>query len=801
MTLVSTLHRPIVNTVAVVLVLALAGPAGAACNGDICGGGTTCTVPNGTYLVDSGCVLGWGGKDVTIDDNATLKSAVAGGSFTIEVRSLFHEGRLESDGGAIGIHATSSVTTLLGSTIDLDAESGGALTITAHDDVTLQGRITSIGNPTIDDVDGNGGDVTVTAVNGSLIVAGAIDVRGGSAVVIDEDGDPSATTGAGGAIELSAKVDSTVSGDLTTKGSADDGGEVSILAGRNINVSGDIETDATRFVDTGLDGGAIAIEAGGSIGISGRMSTMGLEGTGGDVGIDGGADVYLSGRVTANGRDVGASGGDIVVTAGGNVHILSLLESDGTNGPHDPDDNEADAAAGNISVDVSGNGGITVDDAGTLEAIGIDGDGTISAGPACAVVVDGTLDTRGPTLDGTTEVFYRNSFSGAGTMRAGAGAGLIGNFIKCRSSLGGSCVTAPSNVSCDVGTHVCVSGAMTLVPNASLAPVALAPCSGGCGNAALDPGEECDDGNTAPCDGCSPTCKLQGNDSACSTSPCLAGGVCHCTTPGCSPPGSCSGATTVTCEDGNACTDDSPTCDPQTGCTHTVHICHDHDPTTIDSCDVVTGCLYRHALAPSEAAALATVLNLLLDPCAGDSIACTAGASSCTALTVAAQPRLAISKLRPPGGDEKLKLSGRASFGALQPALDFVGKGLRLIISDAARPIVDVTVPGGALNGVPGRGWVSSPDPNPVKWKYVDRTVSPLGGITKIAITIGGNGVVTFSLQGTGDYPLAAAALPLTAILVLDPTAESTNQCSYLSFPAPERACRRNGSGTTLKCK
>ena len=34
------------------------------------------------------------------------------------------------------------------------------------------------------------------------------------------------------------------------------------------------------------------------------------------------------------------------------------------------------------------------------------------------------------------------------------------------------------------------------------------PPAMGCGNGVMDPGEECDDGNTAPFDGCQPDCTL-----------------------------------------------------------------------------------------------------------------------------------------------------------------------------------------------------------------------------------------------------------------------------------------------------
>src|SRR5438477_550404 len=71
-----------------------------------------------------------------------------------------------------------------------------------------------------------------------------------------------------------------------------------------------------------------------------------------------------------------------------------------------------------------------------------------------------------------------------------------------------------------------------------------------CGNGFLDPGEQCDDGNTVAGDCCSPTCQFEPAGQACpSTTPCLAATTCDGA-------GVCGGGTptTAACNDGNACT-------------------------------------------------------------------------------------------------------------------------------------------------------------------------------------------------------------------------------------------------------
>src|SRR5881398_276998 len=127
-----------------------------------------------------------------------------------------------------------------------------------------------------------------------------------------------------------------------------------------------------------------------------------------------------------------------------------------------------------------------------------------------------------------------------------------------------------------------------------------------CGNGFLDPGEQCDDGNTVAGDCCSPTCQFEPAGQACpSATPCLAAttcdgaGVCGggtptlavcndgnaCTTADTCAGGVCVGGSAPNCSDGNVCTDDA--CDPATGCVNTPNTaaCTDGNAcTTADTC-------------------------------------------------------------------------------------------------------------------------------------------------------------------------------------------------------------------------
>jgi cysteine-rich repeat protein len=78
-----------------------------------------------------------------------------------------------------------------------------------------------------------------------------------------------------------------------------------------------------------------------------------------------------------------------------------------------------------------------------------------------------------------------------------------------------------------------------------------------CGNGKVEPGEDCDDGNTLNGDCCSSTCHFEATGSSCTDhNACTVGETCNL--------GVCGGGTAVVCNDGNQCTQDS--CVPATGC-------------------------------------------------------------------------------------------------------------------------------------------------------------------------------------------------------------------------------------------
>src|SRR5439155_762733 len=109
-----------------------------------------------------------------------------------------------------------------------------------------------------------------------------------------------------------------------------------------------------------------------------------------------------------------------------------------------------------------------------------------------------------------------------------------------------------------------------------------------CGNGVVDPGEECDDGNTVSGDCCSAVCFFEQGGCACNdANVCTDDGTCNGT-------GTCQvvGFNANPCQDGNAWT--TAPSDPAVVCVHaaTTLACDDGNVCTTDSCEPATGCVH-----------------------------------------------------------------------------------------------------------------------------------------------------------------------------------------------------------------
>ncbi len=264
--------------------------------------------------------------------------------------------------------------------------------------------------------------------------------------------------------------------------------------------------------------------------------------------------------------------------------------------------------------------------------------------------------------------------------------------------------------------------------------------AGTCGNGVVEPGEQCDDGNTVAGDGCSPTCQLE---------------VCG---NGYVDPGE-------QCDDGNTVSGDgcSATCQREPRCGDGVvdpgEECDDGNTVNGDGCSA----------------------QCLLEPCKIVK----------TGQTIWATAQMMVRHGAP--GRDRLTLRADFDIPMKVASLPLGTTGMELMLENGAGAMkLQVTLP-------PGPRWASRHR----RWTYRDRT-GAVAGIRKLQVIDRSRGgvpevVVTVSGQ-KGSYPVTPADLPVDAIIVLgDNASGQAGACGRHAFGGG--SCASTQAGARIVCR
>jgi len=280
-----------------IAVLLVSGPAGATTAGDIPCDDPTPTVPcvfSGSLTVTPGSTLDFGTRAFTIAPSGTL-TVGDGDSLTILAQAV----RLQA-GGILRAAPGASV--------------GANVTIKSAGDILLDrsGALRARIDVSADDA---GGTLTLDAA-GVLNAAGDLLAKG--------------TPGDAGSISITAGGDVTLAGEVHLEAGGNGlGGDLSATAGGAIDASGTV-------VDTsgGFQGGSIDLEAGTTLSTAGKLDVSG-NGAGSDAGflvLNANGAITVGGRVAADGSgslDFGGFGGDVSMSAGGNLELDGQIDAQG----------------------------------------------------------------------------------------------------------------------------------------------------------------------------------------------------------------------------------------------------------------------------------------------------------------------------------------------------------------------------------------------------------------------------------------------------------------------------------------
>ena len=178
----------------------------------------------------------------------------------------------------------------------------------------------------------------------------------------------------------------------------------------------------------------------------------------------------------------------------------------------------------------------------------------------------------------------------------------------------------------------------------------------------------------------------------------------------------------------------------------------------------------------------------------------------CTNGVVVVSPKVTISKLLSPPGDDKLTFKGDMMFPfpynpPFYPVGALSGVGARVILADAQGAVLfDVSLPTGFYDFQALSGWTGSGSGS---WTY--KNTAGIQHITKVVLKLVKStpGLIRFTVTGkNGSWPITPQRLPLHGTVVIDAPVADTGQCGEATFPGlPGASCALTTNGAALKCK
>lgn len=447
------------------------------------------------------------GGDVTIGGNVNsltsgaidaARDVVVNGTLRTASKLAVNGGRNTTIGGTVQSNGDVTLTNSIGALTSTGTiQSGGDLSMTAAQSIDLGAQSTSsLGNLTVNagqNLTMNGS--VVAQGNGSLTAGGAI---GGAAAVafglaanVKSGGDTNLSgslrggnvqTTAGGSatlhdVQAASALVLGASNDLNVTGALNGGADVTLNAGRNVDISGSLQSA----------GNTSLLTTGGSIGATGTIASNGAFGAkagtdiqlGGnttvarDTSLSAGRDVNVSGTLAGQGQGVVDAARDIVgagsltfaqqatLTAGRDIAQQGLIQGQAV----------SVTAAGNARVHnvesasaiaLRANGANTATGAGDLAI-----DGTAAAAGAVTAVAQNDVSVAGKIASGTTVgVTAQRNVTVAGAIEAVGDATLVAQQGSLNATGG---INSGGKLGITTGLDLSLGAATSAVGDATLA--------------------------------------------------------------------------------------------------------------------------------------------------------------------------------------------------------------------------------------------------------------------------------------------------------------------------------------------
>ncbi|WP_080418866.1 filamentous hemagglutinin N-terminal domain-containing protein [Burkholderia ubonensis] len=447
------------------------------------------------------------GGDVTIGGNVNsltsgaidaARDVVVNGTLRTASKLAVNGGRNTTIGGTVQSNGDVTLTNSAGTLTSTGAiQSGGDLSMTAAQSIDLGAQSTSsLGNLAVSagqNLTMNGS--VVAQGNGSLTaggtIGGAAAVAFGLAANVKSGGDTNLSgslrggnvqTTAGGSatlhdVQAASALALGASNDLSVTGAANGGADVTLNAGRNLDISGSLQSAGnTSLAATGgsigstgtiASNGALAAQAGADIQLGGNTTVAR------DTNLSAGRDVNVSGTLAGQGQGVVDAARDIVgagsltfaqqatLTAGRDIAQQGLIQGQAV----------SVTAAGNARVhNVESASAIALRANGTNTATGAGDlaiDGTAAAAGAVTAVAQNDVSVAGKIASGTTVgVTAQRNVTVAGAIEAVGDATIVAQQGSLNATGG---INSGGKLGITTGLDLSLGAATSAVGDATLA--------------------------------------------------------------------------------------------------------------------------------------------------------------------------------------------------------------------------------------------------------------------------------------------------------------------------------------------
>ncbi|MHA6902885.1 beta strand repeat-containing protein [Ralstonia syzygii subsp. celebesensis] len=381
-------------------------------NGDVTLGGSAqagrnLTLSSGGSVSGPGSLSATHAVSVSASNSVNLGGALNGATVAVTAQGQDGTGDITL-GGSVSSPGTIALNAARDTTVNGSVVSGSDLNLSTQRNLTVHGVVGS-----------TSGKVALTGVTGSVTTTGSVISPGSLTVQAGTDANLGGQVLASGPASVTAQA-----GSITTSGKVATNGDLALVAAQSVTVGGQAQSAGKTTITASA----------GSASIDGTLSS------GGDATVRAGTDVSVAGALATNGNATVAAaksvtltgqavtGGNLSATAGQTLNVGQLTYVGG----------DAMLRGASVTVGASGSQANTIH--GTLDAAATQGLTLTGSNNAGTIkLAGGTVVNQGATVAAGTSTVSGGAVTNTGTL-AGSQVNLSASDLVNRGTIGGQTV-------------------------------------------------------------------------------------------------------------------------------------------------------------------------------------------------------------------------------------------------------------------------------------------------------------------------------------------------------------------------